>query len=150
MNAKLAKVLIKTTGVIGAGLVIYDMHKSGVSKSQMSIKKGIAKRLPDAYNQSRKQEGMSTLNSEVHDYVFNESVNNSVPDKINGVKGYLKGAFFQLASSIIPATFATLALLKGKVISSVGAIGLAVYGAGSVLFNVLDIGKIKHFRERKF
>lgn len=139
-------ILTKAVGIAGAGLVLYDTHKAGVMLSQQEIKNGIAGRLPDAYITSRRQDSLSTVTSNLKDRVFNERVNFALPDRMNAVSGYVKGAFNQLSTDIVPAVLATGALVKNK-FSKFFAAGLGVYGAYYLLGNIFNVGRIKHFRD---
>lgn len=141
-----AKILTITAGIIGAGLVGYDAHKTGVMTSQQNIKERIAGRLPDHYISSRRQDSTSTVTSNLRDGIFRHKSNWSLPDKINAVTGYAKGAFNQLAEDIVPAVLATGALVKNR-FSKHFAIGLGVCGTYYLLSNLLDWGRIKHFRD---
>ena len=141
----IANILTKTAGIAAACLVLYDSHKTGKMISQQNIKLGIAGRLPDQYIRSRRQEDMSTVTSNFRDKIFAERVNFDLPDKINGITGYVKGAFEQLAYNIVPALLATGALVKNRFSKACG-IGLGVYGIYYALSNILDTGKIRHFK----
>ena len=141
----IANILTKTAGIAAAGLVLYDSHKAGKMVSQQEIKLGIADRLPDQYIRSRRQEDMSTITSNFRDKIFATRVNFDLPDKINGITGYAKGAFEQLTCNIIPAVLATGALVKNR-FSKFFGIGLGVYAAYYALDNVLDAGRIRHFK----
>ena len=88
---------------------------------------------------------MSTVTSNFRDKIFAERVNFDLPDKINGITGYVKGAFEQLAYNIVPALLATGALVKNRFSKACG-IGLGVYGIYYALSNILDTGKIRHFK----
>ena len=140
----ITKILTKTAGIAAAGLVLYDSHKTGKMMSQHSIKSGIANRLPDQYMRSRRQEDMSTVTSNFRDKIFAESVNFDLPDRVNGITGYIKGAFSQLAYNIVPALLATGALVKNRFSKFFGA-GLGIYGIYYALSNIFDTGKIRHF-----
>ncbi len=138
--------LTKAIGLTGAGVILYDMHNAGKMLSQHEIKNGIGSRLPDAYISSRRQETFSTVTSKIKDRVFAEHVNFALPDRINAVTGYLKGAFNQLSSDIVPAILATGALIKNK-FSGAFAAGLGIYSIYYLLGNVFNIGRINHFKD---
>lgn len=140
------KILTTAGGILGAGFVLYDSHKTGVMVSQQNIKEKIGGRLPDQYIRSRRQEDMSFIRSNLRNRIFRDRANMSFPDKINAVTGYLKGAFNQLASNIVPALLVTGTLVKNKFNKQFG-IGLGIYAAYYVLDNIFDWGRIKHFRD---
>lgn len=141
-----AKILTTAAGVIGAGFVLYDSHKAGVMISQQHIKEMIGGRMPDQYIRSRRQDDLSTVTSNLRNRIFKERANMSFPDKVNAVTGYVKGAFNQLASNIVPALLVTGSLVKNKFNKQFG-IGLGVYTAYYLLSNILDWGRVKHFRD---
>ncbi len=146
MNAKAANIITKAVGAVGAGFVLYDVNKAGVMESQMTIKNGIAGRLPKAYNQSRKQDSMSHVASNVNDYIFKEKVSFSLRDKLNAVKGYAVGGAEQLVAHVVPAALAAGALIKNR-LSKACAIGLGVWTGYQLICSAFNIGKIKHFRD---
>lgn len=146
MNINAGKILTKLAGAATAGLVLYDSHKVGTMTSQQEIKRGIGDRLPDSYIASRRQNSKSFVTSNLKDKLFREQVNFGVPDKINSVIGYLKGGFDQLASNIVPAVLATGALVKNKFSKAFG-VGLGVYAAYYIISNVLNVGRIKYFKD---
>ena len=141
-----ANLLTKAIGIAGAGIVLQDGHIAGHMMSQHDIQHAIGARLPEAYIASRRQETLSTVTSKLKDRIFAERVNFALPDRVNAVLGYVKGAFNQLSSDIVPALLATGALVKNK-FSKVFAAGLGLYSIYYILGNIFDIGRIKHFEE---
>lgn len=133
-------VAAKAAGALTAGLVLYNANNVGVKHSAEKVKIRSAERLTDIFSKSRRMEDRNITTSRLKDKYFRDNADWNFPDKINGVTGYISGAFSQIASDIIPAGLATGALISKK-FSKFFTIGLLAYGVKYLLCDVADIGK---------
>lgn len=130
----------KILGGVSAVLVGYNAHQTGKRVSAENVKLASSDRTWTLYNNSRKLDDRSIVKSAAKDWYFRTNADWTLPDKMNSITGYFKGAFQQLASDIVPAALATGALLSKKMSKFFG-LGLLIYGAKVLLFDVIDIGR---------
>lgn len=141
----LAKIATKAAGGLAAGLVLYNAHNVGKKVSKENVKECCANRMTKFYSKSRRMNDRSVVTSKLKDWYFRANADWSLPDKFNAVTGYVKGAFTQIASDIIPAVLATGALLSKKA-GKFFAAGLGVYAVKYLLCDVMDIGRTNHLK----
>ena len=139
----LVNIATKAAGGLVAGMVLYNAHQVGKNVSKEEVKVCCADRMTDYYMKSRRMEDRSAVTNKLKDWYFRTNADWSLPDKFNAVTGYVKGAFSQIASDIIPAVLATGALLSKKA-GKFFAVGLGLYAIKYLLCDVMDIGKTNH------
>lgn len=139
----LANIATKTAGGLVAGLVLYNAHAVGKEVSKENVKECCANRMTSFYMKSRRMEDRSAVTSKLKDWYFRTNADWNLPDKFNAVTGYVKGAFTQIASDIVPAVLATGALLSKKA-GKFFAAGLGIYAIKYLLCDVMDIGRTNH------
>lgn len=140
---KLVNIATKVAGGLAAGVVLYNAHHVGKEVSKEHVKECCADRMTNFYMKSRRMEDRNVVTSKLKDWYFRTNADWNLPDKFNAVTGYVKGAFTQIASDIIPAALATGALLSKKA-GKFFAAGLGVYAIKYLLCDVMDIGKTNH------
>lgn len=140
-------VVSRLIGTAAAGLLLYDAHKAGATNSAAKQKLAVAESLPDVYVDSRKQNNSSAIGSKLKDWNFKMRMDNNFGDFFNSISGYVSGAFGSLADNVIPAALTAGAIIFPKAGVACSA-GLALFGAKSLLFDTLGIGKKKYFTER--
>lgn len=139
------KLASRIAGATAAGMVLYNAHNAGIKCSAENIKIRASERLTDEYIRSRRIEDRSIITSKLKDRFFRDNADWNLPDKINGVSGYLGGAIDQALYDVIPAVLATGALVSKKYPKIFGA-GLALYGIKYFICDVLDIGRPNNLR----
>lgn len=139
----LVNIATKTAGGLVAGLVLYNAHSVGKKVSKENVKECCANRMTSFYMKSRRMEDRSAVTNKLKDWYFRTNADWNLPDKFNAVTGYVKGAFTQIASDIIPAVLATGALLSKKA-GKFFAAGLGIYAIKYLLCDVMDIGRTNH------
>lgn len=141
----LVNLVTKTAGGLVAGMVLYNAHQVGKNVSKEEVKVCCADRMTGFYMKSRCADDRSVLTSKLKDWYFRTNADWSIPDKFNAVTGYVKGAFSQIASDIIPAVLATGALLSKKA-GKFFALGLGIYAVKYMLFDVMGVGRTNHLK----
>lgn len=135
----------KVAGTLTAGMVLYNAHDVGKKHAAENIKIRSSERLTDLFTRSRKIDDRNITTSKLKDWYFRSNADWSLPDKINGITGYISGAFSQMAMDVVPAALATGALLSKK-LSKVFTIGLLLYGIKYLVCDVIDVGRVNHLK----
>ena len=130
----------KIAGGITAAAVLYNAHGVGKKMSEEHVKEKAAHRMIYFYVPSRRTDDRNEITNKLKDWYFRVNADWNLPDKINAFTGYIKGAFTQMASDVIPAILATGALLTKKC-PKLFTGGLLLYGIKYFICDVMDIGR---------
>ena len=146
----IAKIGIKTAGIAGAGMVLYDAHKRGLYQSKVYAEKKDAEAAERYLDNSRVMNKPSSIISKLKNKMFDWEIKFGFRHFVNSGIGYLKGVGEMLAADAIPlglsvATIATKApspTCKGRAaIASVAGLGL--YGLYTFVKEVCGVGRQK-------
>ena len=140
----------KGLGALTTGLVVYDAHKNGVLTGGKESKSNVAATVLDEYVNSNSISKVSTVEMNAKKSWFKFVMDNNIRESIDASLGYVKGTWDSLVSDIIPAALATGALLSKKngFVCKMCGIGLVVYGAKYLLYDVMGIGKRKYLAHK--
>lgn len=134
----------RAIGALTAGLVLYDSHKNGTISATMKTKQAIASNLVDEYVQSNQIGTVSTVEMTAKKAWFRHALDNKIKEPFNAVKGYVSGFCKSFVNDVIPASLATGALLLSKkdgIAGKMCGLGLLIYGAKYLLYDVMSVGK---------
>lgn len=134
--------ILRTVGAIGTGLVLYDAHQAGKSRSA-TAQRYSAGNYADEYIKSKMQNSDSTITSKLKSWWFNFNFSSSIPQFFAMIGGYVSGTIGHIVDSVVPMGLAigTLALPKRAV--PFCAAGLGLWAVKHLAYDVLDIGKPK-------
>ena len=137
--------IVKATGAVGIGTVLYDAHKLGKIRADENRRNAIADSCLDAYLDSTKLNETRCTMSKIQDARFRGELKgyffNDARDFVNSAVGYVKGALEALAQNVIPLGLSALTLLsKGKT-SKISAVALGLYGVADIAKNAFAIGQ---------
>lgn len=148
----IAAICSKTIGIVSAGLIMYDAHKNGQIMSTMNAKQNIADTMVDQYIQSNNISKLSTVEANTKKAWFRFVMDNNIKEPIDSTIGYVKGFLESVVNDIIPAVFATGAIVfGGKKLPTVGklcSLGLIAYGLKYMLFDIMSLGKRDYLKEK--
>lgn len=140
----------KAIGAVTAGLILYDAHKNGTIKGTMEAKRNISNTLVDHYVHSNQLDKVSSVDMNAKKTWFRYVLDNNIKEPIDATIGYIKGIGKSLVTDIIPASLATGALLlskKGSITGKMCGVGLLLYGAKYMLYDVMSLGKRDYLKE---
>lgn len=134
----------RAIGTLAAGLVLYDAHKNGTIGATMKTKQSIANTLVDEYVQSNQIGTVSTVEMTAKKAWFRHVLDNKIKEPLNATAGYVSGFCKSFVNDVIPAALATGALLLSKkdgITGKLCGLGLLMYGAKYLLYDVMSVGK---------
>ena len=136
----------KGLGALSAGLVAYDAHKHGVTMGTMHSKSNLAANMTDEYINAHSISKVSSVELNAKKSWFRFVMDNNIKESIDTALGYVKGCWESFVSELVPATLATGALLskKNSVFGKVCGLGLVIYGAKYLVYDVIGFGKRKY------
>ncbi len=141
----------KALGVMTAGIIAYDAHKSGTINGTMTAKKNVANTMVDHYVQSNNISKLSTIEANSKKAWFRFVMDNNIKEFFDATVGYIGGFVSNVVDNVVPAALATGTLVCGaKKAPKVGklcGLGLLLYGAKYMLFNVMSLGKRDYLKE---
>ena len=138
------RILTKTVGVVGLGLIGYDAHVAGKIESSSYQKRCTADGVTRAYENTMKLENPSVVEAKGKTAFFNYQLENNLSDFFTGIAGYLKGAGSMLVGNVIPLALSAGTVFTKGLASKACGIGLLAYGGIFFIQNILGIGKPKH------
>lgn len=131
----------KSVGTVGMSLALYDAYKLASKKSDRMVLQDTANHYSDTYFSSRTLSTESEINSALQNKVRDMRMKNPVLPIISKIKGFIIGGLESLANNFIPVAFSTLALTTKGLLSKIGAWGVAIWGAITLLREGFGLGK---------
>lgn len=136
-------IVSKGIGIIAAGMILHDAHKVGKAVRNVNRKSRVADNITDEYMNNRKMPNFNLSLMNAKNHVLRFKLDNNFPELGYGVEGYIKGFKIIVTDNILPALLATGAILSGKFAGRMCALGLLLYGAKILLYDVLSVSKPK-------
>ena len=121
--------------------VLYDAYSTGKHHSKAGAEETAADVFEKTVAAKRTQDTESHLISAMQNKVSDLRMNNPIVSAIGRTKGFIKGALSSLGDNIVPATFASMALIGKNGWAKTGAWGTAGYAAYIVLKEGFGFGK---------
>lgn len=135
------KIICRTTGAIGMGMVLYDSVRVGKHYSKIESEKQSSKYLENAYFSSRTSDNMSYTSNAMRDKVFEMRSKNPLPALYGKIKGGTKGFLQTLGDNLITTCCASFALLSKGKMAKFGAIGTVLATIYKVARDGFGLGK---------
>lgn len=132
--------LTKAAGIIGLGLVGYDIHKTGIHHANMNMNEIKASSLSKQYMEELATDSPSVLKQELRHKLFHFNLEENISGVFTSFMGYLKGVEEMVVHNAIPAVLAVGALIKNP-LSKYCALGLLGYGGLVLAQEIFGIGK---------
>lgn len=137
----------KGIGALTAGAILYDAHKNGTINGTMNAKKGVANTVVDQYVQSNHIGKKSTVEVKAKKAWFNMVMDNNLKEFFDATCGYVSGFISSCVTDIIPAALATGALVFKNKGAKLCGLGLLVYGAKYLIYDIMSVGKRDYLKE---
>lgn len=146
----IAKIGIKSAGILGAGMVLYDAHRRGMYQSHIYADKKDAEAAERYLDNSRVMEKPSSIIAKLKNKMFDWEIKYGLRHFINSGIGYVKGVGEMLLDDVVPlglsvaaiATKAPTKTCKG-IGAKASAIGLGIYGLYTFFKEVCGVGRNK-------
>ena len=138
---KMQNFICKTVGVAGMSIALYDAYSLACKKSDRVTQVDNANHYADAYFSTRTLNSESEFNGAIQNKIRNMRMKNPIVPIIGKVKGFMTGALDSLSNNFIPIAFSTLALTTKGTLSKIGAWGVGIYGAITILREGFGFGK---------
>ena len=146
----IAKIGIRTAGVVGAGAVLYDAHKRGVYQAKVYADKKDAEAAERWLDKSRVMTKPSSIMAKLKNKLFEFEIKHNFRHFFNSGIGYLKGFGQMIFEDVIPLGLSVGALVakapsatsKG-IVSIASAAGLGAYGLYQFVKEVCGVGRDK-------
>lgn len=120
----------RTAGIATLGFIGYDAHISAKSSAVKARNKRLGDRVYTQLNRLSYMNSTSTVHNNLKKNLFQNQLDTNWRENIAGIKGYITGFCSYIFKQIIPVACAVAATAIGSI---VGATGLAVWGACSML-----------------
>ncbi len=133
---------IRTAGLAGLGMCLYDAHKQGLYKANIEVRKGNANAALDIFDNSRNMTQPSAINSKMKDGLFRWELRNNFRALVNAGIGYVKGFTQMMFCDLLPVgvSVAAIAAKAGSKTSKYAGGALGIYAIYGFAKNVLGFG----------
>lgn len=137
----LSTVICKTVGIAGMSAAIYDAYSVGKKNSQRAVAQTNADYYEHIISSKRTLSSENPVNSALQNKISQLRMNNPLVPMYGKTKGFVSGMFNSLGDNLIPVACASLALLTKGTMSKIGAAGVAISTAITVLKESYGVGK---------
>ncbi len=146
----IAKIGIRTAGIAGAGVILYDAHKRGMYQAKVYADKKDAEAAERYLDKSRVMNTPSATMAKVKDKLFDYEIRSNIRHFVNSGIGYVKGFGEMLVDHVVPlglsigSMFAKAPSATCKGVGAIAsAVGLGLFGLYSFLKEVCGVGRDK-------
>ena len=146
----IAKIGIKTAGVIGAGMVLYDVHKRGMYQSKVYADKKDEEAAERWLDKSRTMSKPSSIMAKLKNKLFEFEIRHNFRHFFNAGIGYMKGVGQMLFEDVVPLGLSIGALVAkapsatSKGIGAIASVaGLGAYGLYQFVKEICGVGRNK-------
>jgi len=141
MTQALTKYAIKTAGIAGAGMLLYDAHKEGVRIADINAKKKNADAALDWFDNTRNLNQPSAVNMKLKDKIFNWELTNNLRGFVNTGIGYVKGFAGMMLTDVVPWALSAAALLTKGPSATCKGTGAKIAGGALGLYALYGFAK---------